>query len=321
MVPHIDEYVIVQLDPVTSLKRLNDLEVTRACETLVAKKYVACITWMQPLILDTEYISVSLKFVSNGVSRAHLAEHLLPEMTVPIYPNTQHPLSRPPFRPSKEIPWPQCYQTTQLGGQVRWRNVREAGRPVLPAKYELPAKDAAKLQMLSSEDGAWRLRLVQEDCKERNITSHDAGHEFQDHVSDDVQDPPSRTRSFMSSFLDLFPCTSDSVSLHSDDNCSECSDDNLKNGIYAFNKPPSDTMPVAILSNDLASLPAEEIGDPWDFNREGETLKRIEEEHYARTRAAREKPQALDTALDKPFVATRPDSKPSSSVGHLKILN
>ncbi|KAK0234047.1 hypothetical protein IW262DRAFT_1505781 [Armillaria fumosa] len=195
MVPHIDEYVIVQLDPVISLKGLEDPEATKACEALVSKKYVGCITW-----------------------------------------------------------------TTQLGSQVRWRNTREAGIPVPPAKHELTAKDATRLQMLSSED---------KDNAGGGIPSHDAGHELQAHVAEDIGVPPKR--SLTSTLLGLFPCIPNSTSLYSNDNCSVCSDDTT--GIYIFGEPPSDTMPIAILSNDLASLSAEEIGDPWEFNSEMEVLK------------------------------------------------
>ncbi|KAK0473062.1 hypothetical protein IW261DRAFT_1404711, partial [Armillaria novae-zelandiae] len=224
MVPHIDEYVIVQLDPVASLKGLEDPEATKACQALVSKKYVACITWIQPLILGMEYISVSLTFISNGIGEARPAVHLLPEMTIPIYPNTQHPLSRPPLRPLKELPWPHCYQTTQLGCQVRWRNTREAGGPLLPAEYELTAKDATRLQMLSSEDGAWRLRLAQEDSAGEDIPSNNDRHELQGtHVAEDIEVPPKR--SLNSILLRFFPCIPDSASLYVNDNCSVCSDD------------------------------------------------------------------------------------------------
>ncbi|KAK0224621.1 hypothetical protein EDD85DRAFT_234401 [Armillaria nabsnona] len=301
MVPHIDEYVIVQLDPVASLKGLDDPETTKACEALVSKKYVACITWMQPLILGLEYLSVSLTFVSNGIGEARPADHVLPEMTIPIYPNTQHPLSRPPLAPSKELPWPRCYQTTQLGCQMRWRNTREAGVPLLPAEYELTAKDATRLQMLSSEDGAWRLRLAQEDSPREGIPFNDACHKLQAHVAEDNDAPP-RT-SLSSSFLGLFLCIPDSASLYSNDYCSVCSDD--KTGIYIFGETPSDNIPIAILSNDLTSLAAEEIGDPWEFNSEVEILKRIEEERCARTRAAIDVARTLDAAFDEKLVAAK----------------
>ncbi|KAK0478034.1 hypothetical protein EDD18DRAFT_1264168 [Armillaria luteobubalina] len=51
MVPHIDEYVIVQFDPVASLKGLEDPETTKAFESLVSRKYVACIPWIRSVTL------------------------------------------------------------------------------------------------------------------------------------------------------------------------------------------------------------------------------------------------------------------------------
>lgn len=48
---------------------------------------------------------------------------------------------------------------------MRWRNAGDAGVPVLHAEYGLTVKDAARLQMILSEDGPRRLRLAQEDLK------------------------------------------------------------------------------------------------------------------------------------------------------------
>ncbi len=46
MLPHFGEYIAFKLDPVASLKALNDPEVTKSCETLETKTYVSCVTYV-----------------------------------------------------------------------------------------------------------------------------------------------------------------------------------------------------------------------------------------------------------------------------------
>ncbi|PBK63126.1 hypothetical protein ARMSODRAFT_980075 [Armillaria solidipes] len=77
----------------------------------------------------------------------------------------------------------------------------DAGVPVLRAEYGLTVKDAARLQMMPSEDGPWRLRLAQEDSPGGSTPPNDAGHELQAHVSGDVDAP--RTVKHSGEHLDL----------------------------------------------------------------------------------------------------------------------
>lgn len=102
--------------------------------------------------------------------------------------------------------------------------------------------------------------------------------------------------------------------------------------MYLFGLPPSDTMPVAVFSNDLTSLPAEEIGDPLIFYDELKALKRyifsphrrccidsfwsrIEEEHHERVKRAVEKTRELDDALyDKLTSKARASSPVAESI-------
>lgn len=42
MLPHFGEYVVLKLDPVASLRSLNDPAVLKACKALKSKTYIAC---------------------------------------------------------------------------------------------------------------------------------------------------------------------------------------------------------------------------------------------------------------------------------------
>ncbi|SJL13459.1 uncharacterized protein ARMOST_16903 [Armillaria ostoyae] len=120
-------------------------------------------------------------------------------------------------------------------------------------------------------------------------------------------------RALLGRVVELFDCVTDSASVFNNVASSICSED--EGGMYLFGPPPSDTMPVTVFSNDSTSLPAEEIGDPLMFYDELEALKRIEEEHYERTRRAVEKTRELDDALyDKLMSKARASSPVAESI-------
>lgn len=80
MLPQFGEYVAFKLDPVASLKALDDPEVTKACEALRSHKtYVSCVTYVCCLIVCmptfTEYHRSLASIVSVAWRRIHIREH------------------------------------------------------------------------------------------------------------------------------------------------------------------------------------------------------------------------------------------------------
>lgn len=53
MNPRMGEYVVIQIDPFASLEStsLYDPEVIQACQAMVNKKYVACLTWVRVIVI------------------------------------------------------------------------------------------------------------------------------------------------------------------------------------------------------------------------------------------------------------------------------
>ncbi|KAK0224625.1 hypothetical protein EDD85DRAFT_1027746 [Armillaria nabsnona] len=180
--------------------------------------------------------------------------------------------------------------------------------------------------MLSSEDDNWRRRLFSDaQAAERSYENKDkdnddsANLQFAD-AETDVHVPLTKMsvfsqlwRALLGRVTGLFDCVTDSASIFSNDASSVCSEN--EGGMYLFGPPPSDTMPVAVFSNDLTSLPAEEIGDPLMFYDELKALKRIEEEHHERVKRAVEKTRELDDALyDKLTSKARASSPVAESI-------
>ncbi|KAK0234037.1 hypothetical protein IW262DRAFT_1257869, partial [Armillaria fumosa] len=107
------EYITIKLDPIASLQSLNDEEVTKACSALETKTYVACATYLYSLHFPgVDWISVGLHLVSQGLPDPGPYGFTASDMSVPIYPATAHPLSRPSVKPGAPLPWPDCYAIT-----------------------------------------------------------------------------------------------------------------------------------------------------------------------------------------------------------------
>ncbi|KAK0466074.1 uncharacterized protein EV420DRAFT_808776 [Desarmillaria tabescens] len=138
MLPHFGEYVVLKLDLVASLKSLNDPEVSKACRKLQSKTYVACVINLFSFPLPgAEYVSVTATLVSKGLPSSDPGRSITSDISVPIFPSTRHPLSRPPMKPSNPLPWSDCYHPTQATIKCRIQNDTNIGDPWPEPKYKL----------------------------------------------------------------------------------------------------------------------------------------------------------------------------------------
>ncbi|KAK0209151.1 hypothetical protein DFS33DRAFT_1451874 [Desarmillaria ectypa] len=166
MLPHFGEYVVLKLNPIASLKSLNDPEVLKACEALESKTYVACVINLFSFPLPgAEYVSLAATLVSQGLPNGDLGRFITSDMSVPIFPNTCNPVPRPPMRPSNPLPWSDCYHPTQATIKCRIQNDTNIGDPWPEPKHKLDvAADRLRLAQYFSEDADRRdvLRLEQD---------------------------------------------------------------------------------------------------------------------------------------------------------------
>ncbi|KAK0184610.1 hypothetical protein F5146DRAFT_902893, partial [Armillaria mellea] len=139
--PQFGEHVAFKLDPVASLKALDDPEVTKACEALQSNKtYVSCVTYVCSLIIccpaftdyrrylllsfplpGVEYISGNMTLLARSLPNDAPDAFITSDMSVPVLPNISNPLSRPPLQPTTSLPWPNCYHPTQAMTRCRMR--------------------------------------------------------------------------------------------------------------------------------------------------------------------------------------------------------
>ncbi|KAK0234058.1 hypothetical protein IW262DRAFT_1452607 [Armillaria fumosa] len=318
MLPHFGEYIVLKLDPVASLKHLDDPVVTKACGALGSKNYVTCVINLLSFPLPgVEYINVAVTLVSQGLPNSDPDRFILPDMSAPILPNTSHPLSRSPMKPSNPLPWLDCYHPTQAMTRCRIRNDTNIGDSWPEPKYKLNVSDRLRLsQQYFNEDADRRDILQKEQIPESgpdtieddvalnrpdecqvDTGSHslcdtqslrpttEAENQHSGETCEAQPKPPFTLSSFFRSILrkvlPCIPCLRADFD-DDDDNASTLSFDPVV-ALSMFSRPSTDLKPVILISNNLESI--ERINDPWEFFRELEALKRIEEDYHERVNA------------------------------------
>ncbi|PBK76371.1 hypothetical protein ARMSODRAFT_1011633 [Armillaria solidipes] len=132
--------------------------------------------------------------------------------------------------------------------------------------------------------------------------SHSISQASESHAPEMTSSAASFFRSLFSKLLPCLPCLR--ADFHDDDDDDDVASISPSDPIWShpiFGARPPDTLPVTVVLDDLQSIKAEQINDPWDFFREIDALKRIEDDFKermkAKTRAAIEHAQQKDEAL------------------------
>ncbi|KAK1230003.1 hypothetical protein PQX77_006922, partial [Marasmius sp. AFHP31] len=150
--PQRNTIVVFSIDPVTTVEHLEDIELVEACRKLSCKKYIAMVGMRgQPgFWLKRPYHTYEFKLVYQGLRKKDKKKCIKPEMSVPILPNTRHPLSRQPLEPSIPLPWQDCYVSHLFGGSARCRSIMLKEKPT--HIRELQSTNALQSTLLMDED-------------------------------------------------------------------------------------------------------------------------------------------------------------------------
>ncbi|SJL13513.1 uncharacterized protein ARMOST_16957 [Armillaria ostoyae] len=327
VVPHFGDYIAFRLDPVASLKYLNNTEVTKACEALKSTVYVACVTHLLCFPLPgVEYISIVL------YSQTWLFRFCRP---IPIRFYDRH-----------------CYHPTLTATHCHVRNDLTIGDPWFDPKYQLKHEerlleiyhfqDVARRDTIRNEqkallagDAAGDVEDARPDERQASTVTlplpseHDAESQYDGSVHKTIEASgapsivskrPSKLSTFLRSVLGKvlrrIPC------LHSDlENYDrDLSDDPLQ-GFNLFGATPPDTMPVIEVIEDIESV--KQINDPWNFFRELDALKRQASPDYherikvkvqADIDRAREKDEALYAQLQSKMPKREREPSPAETI-------
>ncbi|KAJ7664395.1 hypothetical protein DFH06DRAFT_984112, partial [Mycena polygramma] len=114
--PEEGAYVVFSIDPMATVKHLNDPRLTSVCASMKNKRYVALVRSELRAIVNAPHRSIRLHLLSYGsppdVPRL--------SMSIPVAPSTNpHPLGRKPLLPTLPLPWSNCHHSTLNDVDVR----------------------------------------------------------------------------------------------------------------------------------------------------------------------------------------------------------
>lgn len=189
-------------------------------------------------------------------------------MCVPVLPNTDHPWSREPVQPSRPLPWPNCYHYSVMPS-VTLRVAKDfvdASNAVTLAYKETSRLDQMRRDDQIKSESMRTNRSGANVLSQVNILGRCAGKidAPQDPCNEIVQIPAAR---------DGTPAENDFLSSASSDfSQSDVLDLQTYFDNIMVNTRPSDTMPIATVSYDLAALSV--LADPKDLLEEQSSIKK-----------------------------------------------
>ncbi|KAL1689748.1 hypothetical protein GGG16DRAFT_57194 [Schizophyllum commune] len=148
-------YVVLSLDPASSLKDIDDPIVDKELQQMKCGRYVATATE------DHHAVSALMPqrtftwdFVVQGMPPNAPDKDFQSYMTVPVLPNTEHPESRRPVEPLPHLPWENCYHA-RMYRKVAICETRDTEEN--PQFYLSPEEAAVLDQYLSTDISYTRL--------------------------------------------------------------------------------------------------------------------------------------------------------------------
>ncbi|TRM56587.1 hypothetical protein BD626DRAFT_440784 [Schizophyllum amplum] len=123
-------YLVISLDPVASLERLDDPIVRQQCQEMKCGKYVACATKEKGAFgTFFRYCTFTFDLVVQGLPPDDPSTFFHQSMTIPILPNTSHPTSRRPARATYPLPWNDCYHASCFRVEARCETRHSRSHP------------------------------------------------------------------------------------------------------------------------------------------------------------------------------------------------
>ncbi|KDQ61943.1 hypothetical protein JAAARDRAFT_190652 [Jaapia argillacea MUCL 33604] len=121
--PLINAFVALSIDPVATVRALEDPVAVAEAEKLPCKTYVGLIDdyYGLPGPYDP-FTETSICLVGQGLP-PHSEEYFSqPSMSIPLSPGAEHPLGRDPLKLTNLLPWPNCYVYTCSTVKARIRS-------------------------------------------------------------------------------------------------------------------------------------------------------------------------------------------------------
>ncbi|TFK70205.1 hypothetical protein BDN72DRAFT_959009 [Pluteus cervinus] len=129
--PFHGSFFLFSIDPVESVRHLNDPELDKIAHEMKPKRYLGFVESIASWDRSQPYIVYNLILVSHGLPLPNETEGIEPDMCLPILPTTYHPTNRQPLQPSSPLPLNNCYFHTltslaRVRAKTTWRRRNDA---------------------------------------------------------------------------------------------------------------------------------------------------------------------------------------------------
>ncbi|KAI0629528.1 hypothetical protein C8Q77DRAFT_292120 [Trametes polyzona] len=114
-------YAVIRIDPMATVKALDDPVATAAAQAMSTKPYLVFLRRVRLGLPfpNKPWYRYTISVIAPCVRDPHEAKGYTPDMCVPIYPNTSHPTDRRPVRPEEPFPFHNCYHWLEMDMDVR----------------------------------------------------------------------------------------------------------------------------------------------------------------------------------------------------------
>ncbi|KAJ8085016.1 hypothetical protein PM082_003793 [Marasmius tenuissimus] len=330
--PQCDTIVAFSIDAVATVEHLEDPGLTEACRKLSSKKYVAMVGMRdQPgFWLKRPYHTYEFKLIHHGLRKKDEKRCTEPEMSVPILPNTHHPLSRQPLAPSIPLPWQDCYVSHLFGGGARCRSIMLKEKPVYIC--ELESTNVFQATLLMDEDRRIQQRKLNP-AQEAQFTvmgdsAYDDSAESDYYDSDNEEDDPELEEyERLMSMIDQEKLRRENPGLKFYDALAEAyaklreelglppdGEDSTETASVCTQDLEMYKLPVFNVSYDLSGV--DRVNDPEDFYEELQAIRRLTGQ-YEETRMQ----QLIEKArqIDEEYFANKPQGPVAGSSEQLPV--
>ncbi|KAJ7187830.1 hypothetical protein C8R46DRAFT_1183562 [Mycena filopes] len=276
ILPTVGACAVFSIDPVASLDSdvQNDADAVAACKKLVTKKYVGLISSRPTLYTPyARFNPCIVRFILQGEPPTIPDRCIEPSMSIPMIPMTvaTHPSARDPMKPSKPLPWNDCYVSCYTYAQVRSRTTFTRD----PIDYTFDVEEMSRHDWLLGKDVQRKKVLLRAKgaaqtaqstlLVDANVRKTGAETEKRGGLATGLERTSAGTTSGAQTPADKAVASTSSL---------EDPEPPLPDGAV-----------TVIFSHDLST--AEELTDPADYFKEVEAIVRIQEEAWPRVVAAK----------------------------------
>ncbi|TFK70195.1 hypothetical protein BDN72DRAFT_554974 [Pluteus cervinus] len=123
--PMLSTFILFSIDPVATVDGIEYNCVQRVAREMETKRYLGYVSEIHTLNTTRPWLKYDIVLIARGLPERDVENGIEPNMCLPILPNTAHPTQREPLRPTKPLPFDNCYTHSHIDpATVRARSAK-----------------------------------------------------------------------------------------------------------------------------------------------------------------------------------------------------